>query len=606
MKHLLKNLAPLFVFAALFLLFYVWRFTSFRQTLRNYQQVHAPDYREPVFPRLGPAEIVMLGWGHSTDNHPQSSYLYFTPEKPAGVVRIGIFGCSFVAGSEAAFGHDFPSLLQEEFARAGYRQVEVINFGVASFGMHQAYLLWQCLGRRYDLDYTVFMPLSFHEARDRSFIFNESAFGPVHARYVLAGDALKLIPVAGRTRVEASEIYFGYVPRWAYLRYDGKMPPALRALLPAALRERTNPLYYKPPRFNHDEMPRIYNLLFQQLADSSRHTIVLINDEPFEELMRAGRSERAYFLKSRVNDHTNSFLCKAPGSHFSAAGNRIRAEELFALLAGHVQAKFPAVQVSFAAPAAPSPTEGRLPLYDYDSLAVCLGANSVASLVTHQPQAPDWRYEAALAVKRDSIASLLLLSDAEPRLLPLPFLLREGDSLQMSFSQNGKQQRLAIGVASCPAPVWGRVQWLPAVFNADRLAGSRQWVITLNAAAIPEALRARAQPGEAHNFALILGNRVIANVERYDDRLISSVPAASQAHFSVIPARAAYAFLRARAGQDVDAETLLAREGSLDLALWQRDGTTRRCALGRYCITADTMAAFSPVYPNPIARPAER
>ena len=171
-----------------------------------------------------------------------TSYLFFPETKPDGVIRIGVFGCSFVEGAEALDGLDFPSLLRSEFERAGMDSVEVINFGVSGFGIHQSYLMWQVLGAKYDLDYTIFNFWNFHRERDNTFIQLGDSYGPLHARYILVEDRIELIDVVGIDWAEASARYFSLLPPWRYIRYDSKAPPLLRSVVPR-YRFLPNPLY---------------------------------------------------------------------------------------------------------------------------------------------------------------------------------------------------------------------------------------------------------------------------------------------------------------------------------------------------------------------------
>ena len=73
------------------------------------------SHAQKDFPMLTTQQSVNLGWSHSHSNAPTNSYIYFSKEKPEGTIRIGIFGDSFVQGTEAKRGFDFPSFLQRKF-----------------------------------------------------------------------------------------------------------------------------------------------------------------------------------------------------------------------------------------------------------------------------------------------------------------------------------------------------------------------------------------------------------------------------------------------------------------------------------------------------------
>src|SRR4029450_1076801 len=132
--------------------------------------------------------------------------------------RIGCFGDSFTAGNETAPGHDYPSFLQEALEQAEGRRFEVINFGVGGYGMQQAFLMYEYLGRRYHLDAAIFMPFQFHDGRDNTFNYS----GVLHARYVIGEDGFRLVTIDEKTRREALENYYSLLPAAKYWIYDAQ------------------------------------------------------------------------------------------------------------------------------------------------------------------------------------------------------------------------------------------------------------------------------------------------------------------------------------------------------------------------------------------------
>ena len=70
-------------------------------------------------------------------------------------LRIAAFGDSFVAGTGVNDDQVWVKQLEVELKRLGMR-VEALNFGVGGFGMDQAYLRWQKLGRAYNPDLVLF------------------------------------------------------------------------------------------------------------------------------------------------------------------------------------------------------------------------------------------------------------------------------------------------------------------------------------------------------------------------------------------------------------------------------------------------------------------
>jgi hypothetical protein len=67
---------------------------------------------------------------------------------PPGVLRIALFGDSFTHGDEVPYHRTWGRLLEDELKRRGV-EAEVLNFGVPAYGLGQAYLRWNRLGREF-------------------------------------------------------------------------------------------------------------------------------------------------------------------------------------------------------------------------------------------------------------------------------------------------------------------------------------------------------------------------------------------------------------------------------------------------------------------------
>lgn len=74
---------------------------------------------------------------------------------PADTLRIATFGDSFTAGDDVRDDEVWAYLLERGLKEAGIR-AEVLNFGVGAYGMDQAYLRWQQLGRSFAPDIVIF------------------------------------------------------------------------------------------------------------------------------------------------------------------------------------------------------------------------------------------------------------------------------------------------------------------------------------------------------------------------------------------------------------------------------------------------------------------
>lgn len=80
-------------------------------------------------------------------------------EKPAGVVRIGMVGDSFVEGFSTEEEYSIPRLLESRLRDDFGGMFEVLNLGSASFSPTLEYFMLRELGARFDLDMVV---LLFH------------------------------------------------------------------------------------------------------------------------------------------------------------------------------------------------------------------------------------------------------------------------------------------------------------------------------------------------------------------------------------------------------------------------------------------------------------
>jgi hypothetical protein len=90
--------------------------------------------------------------------------------KPRGVFRVLVLGDSFMAGLQVGDNETFASVLQHELNRAGLsRRVEVLNFGVPSWGTDQQYLSLREYGLRYQPELVL---LAFYAQND---VFDNSA-----------------------------------------------------------------------------------------------------------------------------------------------------------------------------------------------------------------------------------------------------------------------------------------------------------------------------------------------------------------------------------------------------------------------------------------------
>ena len=389
-------------------------------------------------------QITQLGNAHRPDFQPTSSYTQFNTEKEENVIRIGIFGCSFVRGSEAGPDQDYPSHLQRLFEDQGYHNVEVLNFGVGAFGVQQSYLLWQYLAEKFNLDYTIFNLYGFHRKRDDTFVMLNTIYAPVHARYVLDGEGLRLIKVKGDDRREASAGYFHLIPRLDYLRFDAKTPPQIRALLPYGRELPLNPFYYNEDR--DLEITNLYGRIFSDMAYQSKSFLVLLNDKTSSRLVRSKSAGGAFnSVRTRTEKFTwaRSSFFRAPKNHPSALGYYVLAKETRAFLTAHREVHVPDIEIlgPIHAKESKGPQRG---LSEFNEVFLSFDGRPVATFVEPLDEKAVKPYsfrtsrsEAILDVSGRGNALFISLRGRIP-----------GENVQLAFSVDGVPAEVEVGSIS--------------------------------------------------------------------------------------------------------------------------------------------------------------
>jgi len=76
------------------------------------------------------------------------SYKEFETTKQEGVVRIAMFGDSFIHSYDVSMNETLAFFIEKETSQ----QTEVMNFGVGAYGIDQAYLRWKVQGQQYNPD----------------------------------------------------------------------------------------------------------------------------------------------------------------------------------------------------------------------------------------------------------------------------------------------------------------------------------------------------------------------------------------------------------------------------------------------------------------------
>lgn len=90
----------------------------------------------------------------STNSLGMRDNLEYALEASDDVLRIAIFGDSFIASAEVGDEETLTVLLEAELEARGI-SAEVMNFGVSGYGMDQAYLRWATVGREFEPDIVI-------------------------------------------------------------------------------------------------------------------------------------------------------------------------------------------------------------------------------------------------------------------------------------------------------------------------------------------------------------------------------------------------------------------------------------------------------------------
>jgi len=583
LKAAIGKVACLLLSIVLILVLWGAKHRSYVRSLRGYESRRSVDYSAPVFPVLDAHEALNLGWAHTAGIRPASSYTLANKTKPDGVKRVGVFGCSFVAGSEVMPGHDVASLLQARLYDEGIDNLEVINFGVGSYGVHQSFLLWKWVGREFDLDYVVLFPFLWHQKRDRSFIYSHE-YSRVHARIISDEGCLKVLPVLGDTPLDATEIYYRSIPAYRYFRYDDKLPSILQCLLPKGRGPGSNPFYWKHPTDRQQETLDTDALILDQIAAEARNVIVVANSEEIMGLQDRVNSRSIHFIQSRIPSSLCA-LARAPHGHLSAIGNQMRADELLNCI---VEKRCPSVRCLRLYERAPEVSlgNGADPLHSYSDVGVYIEDYSAASFLQHTDGEPCWFFGKDVDFREKSICSLLQHGEpTDPFFVPLPFMLEQSIPLQLSFVIDKRNVQVAAGTIESSCGVLGRMRG--ATVN---VVGGGKWSISGDGWRLEADAGFPAVTGDFRLYAdgrvsgvtlsadVTGGYAVFDGKQRVRERLLNDVRRMILARkrkdmpctFALMPLSGRTCRLRAKAGQYVPLSNLKHKRGQL-LLMVRRD-----------------------------------
>lgn len=119
----------------------------------------------------------------------------FTINKPKGVIRIALFGDSFVHGDDVPLEQTIAFHLEKKLSKEF--NIEIMNFGVGGYGIDQAYLRWKLFGMDYSPDIVIigFQPENCKRNLNiiRKFYYRGTGIPFSKPRFYLCNDSLNLI-----------------------------------------------------------------------------------------------------------------------------------------------------------------------------------------------------------------------------------------------------------------------------------------------------------------------------------------------------------------------------------------------------------------------------
>ncbi len=144
----------------------------------------------------------------------------FDLEKKEGIIRIHLYGDSFVHGNDVPFeetmGYYLEKILNETM------EIEIMNFGVEAYGIDQAYLKWKIEGREYQPDYIIIGYQPENCQRNVNIIselYFRHNFFITKPRFIIENESLKLINYPTLNYTKIPEILKN-IYNWDLLEYE--------------------------------------------------------------------------------------------------------------------------------------------------------------------------------------------------------------------------------------------------------------------------------------------------------------------------------------------------------------------------------------------------
>lgn len=234
MKYLI---GPIAVLLALF---------AFHFTLRTrYLAKHRPyfeHYQKLI--KIYPEELVRKLGHMSEPEDRMNHFLNFKKVKDSDVFRVGVFGDSHTYGSEVDPEFSFAVELQRELERVLRRKVEVLNFGIGGGALQKSFILYQNLGKEFQLDLVLYGPRGVQAYRDQTFIPLNNPYSPKN-RFILDNGKLREVdhPGIGLPLKEMYDPFLSFFLDRKLIAYERNWPLLWRPTFEKwGIKE--NPFYY--------------------------------------------------------------------------------------------------------------------------------------------------------------------------------------------------------------------------------------------------------------------------------------------------------------------------------------------------------------------------
>jgi hypothetical protein len=277
----------------------------------------------------------------------------YTPSPPPGTVRIVIVGDSYTHGDEVPFENTWGYYLQQNLNQAGIN-AEVINLAVGAYGLDQAFLRWQTLGRDLSPD-IVILGLQMENVQR-----NVNLLKPIYRpntglpfskpRYILSNNGLTLINVPPVPPAQIAGLLEN-IATWELAPYEHFFNPKdyqqqlwTQSKLVALSQEIFWPIETDPYFYDLNQEPARLTLkiieTFQDQVEASGSDFLIIHipivldlinlrlkrDLIYADLLAAIDAKHPIIDPHEALLAESMFALFMPGGHYSAVGNKIIAE----------------------------------------------------------------------------------------------------------------------------------------------------------------------------------------------------------------------------------------------------------------------------------------